>query len=97
MAAANLQLLTELGRVLGCTPVASQKASLPESARGGLPQECYYSGAIADLGPAPLPSVRLSLAAPVTAMDREAAELRRRGDEGLLRFFQQIAMRRRRS
>lgn len=86
MAAADTRL-TELGRALGCDATPRER---------GLPESCYYAGAIADLGPAPAPRLRLAIEAPLTALDREAVELRRRGDDGLLRFFRQLAMRRRR-
>lgn len=98
-------LLTELGRALGCPAEntgieAVVKDSLPTDTRGarrvkdeGLPERCYYSGPMSELGPAPK---RIPLLCGNSPMDREARDLARRGDEDLVRFFQMIAIARRR-
>lgn len=86
----NAATLTELGRVLGCT-----EERRPAKV-AGLPEHLYYAGTLAELGPAPPRRPRLSLAAPLTRMDREAREIAQRGEEQLLRFFQKLAMRKRR-
>lgn len=86
--------LTELGLALGCDFKATTAPVSPKR-DGTLPERCYYAGPLSDLGPPPAPRrPRIELVAPVTHMDREAAELRQRADADLMRFFQQMARRR---
>ena len=86
----NAASLTDLGRALGCT-----EERRPAKA-AGLPEHLYYAGPLSELGPAPARPPRIALAAPQTMMDREAREIAQRGEERLMRFFQTLAMRKRR-
>jgi len=54
-----------------------------------LPDRCYFSGDLAELGPAPAPHVRVALS--WGYMDREASEMAERSREDLIRFFQMRA------
>jgi hypothetical protein len=94
MTAPRLELLTELGRALGCvsTLPAAVESARPR-ANSGFPDRCYYAGPF-DAAPRRRPQI--SLAPPATFMEREASELRRRADEDLMRFFQKMALRKKR-
>jgi len=54
-----------------------------------LPDRCYFSGDLAELGPAPPPHVRVALG--WGYMDREASELAQRSRADLIQFFQMKA------
>ncbi|MES2137017.1 MAG: hypothetical protein V4502_08165 [Pseudomonadota bacterium] len=97
-------LLTQLGAALGCpasrpdTPATrcSSEPGRGERARAArtaaepaLPEECYYSGPLDALGPAPAPHVHAALS--WGYMDREASEMAAQSREDLIRFFQMKA------
>lgn len=89
--------LTELGHALGCkdTCTPDQNSACGglhqgETKVNGFPARCWSTGPLMAAPRRP----RIELAAPATHMEREAAELRRRADDDLVRFFQKIALRR---
>ena len=96
MPAARTESLTALGRALGCGPVNSKNIGTRSFSTDGLPEACYYSGPLSELGPIqPRPS-RTWLERPTTPTERDARELAERGEERLLRFFQMLTVARQR-
>jgi hypothetical protein len=100
MPAAHIELLTALGKALGCTETFRESIAKvsrdSRNSRGDIfPALCYYSGPLSDLGPAPARRPLLAIERATTPTERDAIALRQAGEERLLRFYEMLAVARR--